>query len=316
MTLGRRLYFPPFCLDLSSDELTSGDQPLHLRPKSFAVLEYLIRHRGRLVAKEDLLDAVWPDTVVEEGALKNCIREVRSVLEDSPRVPKFIQTDHRKGYRFIAAVREEQNTLPQPTAAMVGRDLELARMEACLLDALNGQRQLIFVSGESGIGKTTLVENFVAQIMETGEIRIGCGQCIAHYGEGEAYSPILEALGQLCRGSDGKRISALLRQYAPTWCSQIPALMTTAERKQLLSRGQTEPRDRMLREMAEALELIANEFPLLLYLEDLHWSDASTIDLLALLARRKGAAKLMVVGTLRPADTVQLNAPLTALRVN
>ena len=86
---------------------------------------------------------------------------------------------------------------------MVGREAELAQLHEWWARALKGQRQVVVVTGEAGIGKTTVVDAFAAQVWGTEPAWIGRGQCIEQYGAGEAYLPLLEALGRLCRGPDG-----------------------------------------------------------------------------------------------------------------
>src|SRR5215470_14736399 len=98
------LSFPPFRLDVGDEQLWHGARAIELRPKTFAVLRYLVEHPGRLVTKEEVLNAVWPQTVVSEWVLKSCIRELREALGDEARTPQYIETVHRRGYRFIAAV--------------------------------------------------------------------------------------------------------------------------------------------------------------------------------------------------------------------
>ena len=102
--------------------------------------------------------------------------------------------------------------------------------------------------------------------------------------------PVLEALGQLCRGAGGARLVTLLRQHAPTWLVQMPWLLTPAHREQLRDELQGTTRERMLREFAEVVDTLTAETPLVLIFEDLHWSDYATLDLLALLARRRTPA--------------------------
>ena len=184
----------------------------------------------------------------------------------------------------------------------VGREEELTRLHAWLASARRGVRQMVFVTGEAGLGKTTLVEAFVTAIGSHGPLWIGHGQCVEHYGAGEAYLPVLEALGRLCRGPDGKELVALLGQQAPTWLVQMPGLLRTADLETLRRRIGGATRERMLRELAEALELLSARQPLVLVLEDLHWSDPSTLDLLAVLARRREAARLLLIGTYRPPE--------------
>ena len=96
--------FPPFQLDLSAEQLRRHTQTIALRPKTFAVLRYLVEHSGALVTKDALLDAVWSETVVSEAVLKTCVRELRQALGDNERAPQFIETVHGRGYRFIAQV--------------------------------------------------------------------------------------------------------------------------------------------------------------------------------------------------------------------
>jgi hypothetical protein len=118
---------------------------------------------------------------------------------------------------------------PQSATGMVGREAEIAELHTWLDKALQGERQIVFVTDEPGIGKTTLVDTFLDQIAADGSVWLGRGQCIEHYGAGEAYLPVLEALGRLCREPDGKRLIELLAQQAPTWLVQMPALLSAAE---------------------------------------------------------------------------------------
>ena len=129
----------------------------------------------------------------------------------------------------------------------------------------------------------------------TEDLWVGRGQCIDHYGAGEAYLPVLEALGGLAR-RDGPALIPLLRRQAPTWLVQIPASMEEAERETLSRQLFGSTQERMARELAGALEALTAERPLVLWLEDLHWSDLSTVDALAMLARRREPARLLVVG--------------------
>ena len=80
----------------------------------------------------------------------------------------------------------------------MGRETELAQLHRWLEEALQGKRQVVFVTGEAGIGKTALVDRFVAHVAAAPQIGLGRGQCIEHYGTGEAYLPVLEAFGRLC----------------------------------------------------------------------------------------------------------------------
>ena len=99
------IHFGAFRLDLVNECLWSGNKRIRQTPKDFAVLSYLVTNHGRLVRKEEILHAVWSNTVVSEGSLKVCIRRIRRVLRDKPTAPRYIETQHRRGYWFIGRVQ-------------------------------------------------------------------------------------------------------------------------------------------------------------------------------------------------------------------
>ncbi|MBI3304075.1 MAG: ATP-binding protein [Deltaproteobacteria bacterium] len=197
---------------------------------------------------------------------------------------------------------------------MVGREAELSQLYRWLEKVLEGERQIIFVTGEPGIGKTTVVEAFLQQIAAERDIWIGRGQCIEHYGAGEAYLPVLEALGRLCREPGGQFLIELLSQQAPTWLVQMPALLRATELETLQRKTRGATREGMLRELAEAVEALTAEWPLVLWLEDLQWSDVSTLDWLAFVGRRRERARLLVIGTYRPVEVIVSGHPLKGVK--
>jgi len=165
------------------------------------------------------------------------------------------------------------------------------------------------------IGKTTLVDAFEHQAAaDTPGLRIARGQCVEGYGGKEPYYPMLEALGQLCHGSAADSVVQVLAAQAPTWLVQFPALVKREQREKLQREIVGATRERMLREIADALETITAESPLLLVFEDLHWADSSTVDLISVLARRRPPARLMLVGTYRLVDLILSEHPLKAVK--
>jgi pimeloyl-ACP methyl ester carboxylesterase/DNA-binding winged helix-turn-helix (wHTH) protein len=96
--------FGPFRLDPANELLTRDGRAVKLRPKAFAMLSYLVASAGQLVTKQDLLDDLWPDAFIGDAALKTCMREIRQALDDDAQHPRYIETAHRRGYRFIAQV--------------------------------------------------------------------------------------------------------------------------------------------------------------------------------------------------------------------
>ncbi|HSC29015.1 MAG TPA: alpha/beta fold hydrolase [Vicinamibacterales bacterium] len=110
--------FGPFRLDPAAGQLRRGDHVVPLPPKAFTVLQHLVQRAGQLVTKDDLLELAWADVHVGDGALKVCIREIRRILDDDPRTPTYIETAHRRGYRFIAPVSLDAAIARAPAASI------------------------------------------------------------------------------------------------------------------------------------------------------------------------------------------------------
>ena len=180
MDAERYVLFPPFRLDTVDERIWRGSQTVVLRRKTFAVLRYLVERPDQLVTKRELLDAVWPNVYVSDIVLKVCMRELRKALGDAAKTPQFIETVHGRGYRFIAEVGSSQHSVAsrrvsassaqlrtdnwQLTTSLVGRAAELMQLHDWLDKALQGKRQIVFVTGEPGIGKTTVVEAFLQSL--------------------------------------------------------------------------------------------------------------------------------------------------------
>jgi DNA-binding winged helix-turn-helix (wHTH) protein/tetratricopeptide (TPR) repeat protein len=288
-------------------ELRRDGQPRHLEPQVFEVLAYLVRHRDRVVTKAELLDEIWGSRFVTDSALTSRVKAARRAIGDSGREQRVIRTVHGRGYRFLASVRE-LGQAPPAGADLIGREAELGRLGALYDLAAHGRRQVVFVTGEAGIGKTTLVEAFAGEVGRERAGLVARGQCLEQRGAPEPYLPVFDALGRLCQVDPGA--VALLSRVAPTWLAQMPALVEPADRADLEQRALGGTQGRMLREAAEALEAAGSDRPLVLVLEDLHWADPSTVDLLEWLARRDTPARLLVVGTYRPADALAGGAPI------
>jgi DNA-binding winged helix-turn-helix (wHTH) protein/tetratricopeptide (TPR) repeat protein len=311
--------FASFRLDTVNHSLWRGEERLSLSPKAFDVLRYLVEHADRVVPQDEILEALWPETYVNPEVIKKYILGIRKILGDQTNQPSFVATFPRRGYQFIASVREEipstiSDVAPNKIKTIVGRESARAKLEDLFHKTLQGQRQIVFITGEAGIGKTTLVDAFHLSAALNTDIRIARGQCVEGYGGKEAYYPILDALGQLLRDTDGAPIVQVISKRAPSWLVQFPSLVK-AERREALQKeiiGTT--RERMLREICDALETISGEYPLVLCLEDLHWVDPSTLDFISALARGRGPAKLLLLGTYRPADVIISQSPLKALK--
>jgi len=317
-----RLQFDLFELDERQARLTRSGRPLALPPKAFDVLCALARQPDQLVTKEALLDAVWGHQYVSESVLKTTISELRAALGDAAKQPRYIETAARRGYRFIAraeplgespgpfaaAPREPADGTMRPEA-LIGRQAARHWLHAAWREALAGRRQITWLAGEAGIGKTTLIQHVAAEL---GPASVAQGQCVEQHGAGEPYLPVLEALASLCRADAA--LPALLRSVAPTWLLQLPWLSSEAERETLRSQLAGIGQQRMLRELGELLDQYTQQRPLLLVTEDLHWSDQATLRAIDHVARRRAPARLMWLASFRLAEVIAADHPLKALR--
>jgi predicted ATPase len=312
MAQEHEITFGPFRLETPPGRLWRGDHLIPLRPRSLAMLRYLAAHPGRLVTKAEVQQHVWAGTHITPNVLRVCVREIRAALDDAAGAPRYLATVGRQGYRWLGGDDPEMPP-PRPLDFLVGRRGEVALVAGWGQQAAHGTRQLVFVSGEAGVGKTTVVEMVLARLGTGSGMRTARGQCVEHYGEGEPYLPFLEALGRLGQGPERDAVCAVLRRYAPMWLVHLPGLVSEPELERLQGRLYGLRPARMLRELAEALEVLTADRALVLLLEDLQWSDHATVEALAYLAQRPEPARLLVLGTYRPVEVLLQGHPLRGM---
>ncbi|HET9388249.1 MAG TPA: AAA family ATPase, partial [Steroidobacteraceae bacterium] len=325
------LRFDAFELDEINARLTRDGRPVPLPPKALAVLCALARHPGQLVTKNALLDAVWGHRHVSESVLKTTISQLRAALSDDARQPRFIETASRFGYRFISPGIEVQRTSgtaaaqaiapasavrppaiaseAPKSAALIGRQAALMRLRESWQQTLAGECQLVWIAGEAGIGKSTLIQSFLTEVPLSA---IAHGQCVEHFGTSEPYLPLLEAIRDLCRRDP--QLPMIVRSVAPTWLLQMPWLTTESERAALHRELAGAHPNRMVREMREILHQYTERQPLVLVLEDLHWSDHATLNMMEHLARGPRAVRILLIGSYRLTQIIAENHPLRSLR--
>jgi len=335
--------FGQYELDTRVYELRQSGVVRPVEPQVFDVLAYLVQNRDRVVSKGELLEKLWPDRFVSETTLTSRLKEARKAVGDTGEKQAVIRTQRGRGYRFVAEIVErgepeiaegapsadargaarselplDGGTMeitiagPSDRSGFVGRKAELDRLGDILGRAASGTRQIAFVTGDAGAGKTTLIDTFLAGLPSEKPVLVARGQCVEYRGSAEPYMPLLDAFARLCGGSHRDRLIPLLKSVAPSWIVQMPSVASDAELDAIRARSGASG-ERMLRELGLMLDRLTAETPLVLVLEDLHWSDYATLDAIDLLAKQTEPARLMIVGTWRPSDVKAARHPVYAL---
>ena len=283
-------------LDLAKYELRHSGVAVPVERQVFEVLAYLVEHRDRVVTKEELLDNIWGDRFVSESALTSRIKTARRAIGDDGSRQALIRTSHGRGYRFVGTIAGEVPSVEPPRAGrhpphLAGRRRELGELNERLARARDGDRQVVFVAGSPGIGKTTVVQEFLGSLPP--DVLVGVGQCVELRGTGEAYLPVLGAIRQACGGANGHALVERLVEVAPNWVLQLPGVISAERADALRVRAVGAAGDSKLRELVDAVCSAEPAAPLLvLALEDLQWSDGSTLDLLDALAADRRPARV------------------------
>ena len=298
MCLSSVYEFGQFVVDVRERVMRRSGMQVPLTPKAFDTLVVLLRHHGRLVTKDELMRQVWPDSFVEEGSLTFNIGALRRALGHCD-VDPYIETVPRHGYRFVAAISGRAvPTLPRRT---VGRSRDLTELEAVIESVRQGRGCLVCVSGEPGIGKTTLIEEFLEQrSRDRHPHRIGRGRCSERLAGTGAYLPLLEAFHSLLHGPSAAACQRALETHAPSWYAQ---LLPQRGETDLSGPGVSAPsRERLKWEVAAFFHAIAADQPVVLFFDDVQWADTATIDVVAYLATRFDALPLLICAAYRPSE--------------
>jgi DNA-binding winged helix-turn-helix (wHTH) protein len=327
-----RYAFAECILDTRLYTLHRQGTTVRLRPKAFQVLQYLLEHRDHMVSKDELCTHVWPGQFISDATLEGCITLARRAIGDNGRVQRFIESRRGYGYRFVGSVQEEAVSLPnreavataqrippilpqapeQPQA--VGREAEWRATLQVVRHGPHWSAPSGVRDGGSGTGENDLGRGVHRRSRAPSASADRARAVYRALGSGESYLPVLEAFGRLCREPGGHELIECFARYAPAWLVQMPWLVSTTEFEALQLQVVGATRERMLRELAEALESLTAVQPLMLVLEDLHWSDYSTLDVLAMLVRRREPARLLVLGTYCPEDVLRQGHPLQTVQ--
>ncbi|MGI8836139.1 MAG: serine/threonine-protein kinase PknK [Pyrinomonadaceae bacterium] len=254
------------------------------------------------------------DLIIERALAKGKERRYSSASEmgDALRSLRATITGSWTGFPIVY----DPDLLEHAGPSFVGREPEMKKLDGFLQQAVAGTGRVVFITGEPGIGKTSLSDEFLRRARKQYPgLLVARGRCVEQYGTGEAYLPFLDAMAALLNGPGRERIAAVMRTYAPTWVMELPTAFVTSgslERLQQETIGAT--RERMMRELGDALGMLATSSPIVLLLEDLHWADPSSVDLLRHLSQRIVSQHLLIAGTFRPEDIERSNHPLKSYK--
>lgn len=323
----RGYVFDGFRLSVDGTLLVRDGTPLALAPKVLRTLLVLVERAGEVVTKGDLLQSIWPDSFVEDTGLTRNISLLRQALRDDGQ--RFIVTVPRIGYRFVAPLaRVDTPAAPAPAAPaasyahppgtsrawrghpIVGRDHERAALRAAFDAACEGSGGMIAVTGEPGIGKSTIVEEFLSGLPPL--CRVGRGRCSERLAAAEPHLPLLEAIDELI--AEDVAAAAALRRFAPTWCAHVSPRSHGSSGLQPGPETRTGSAQRLLRELTICLEEISRDRPVVMFIDDLHWSDLSTVDVIAHLAGRVSRMRVLLVVTYRPSEVMATDHSFGRLR--
>jgi predicted ATPase len=203
------------------------------------------------------------------------------------------------------------------TRPTVGRQHELAALHRGFEEARAGSGLLLCVTGEAGLGKTTLVESFLGELATKGNtFSMARGRCSERLAGAEAYLPFLEALDSLLQGEGGASTAKLMKLLAPTWYLQLVPLATDdPSLADVLTEAKSATQERRKREVGVFLYELSRQRPLVIFLDDVHWADPSSVDLLSYLGIRCSAWRLLLVLTYRPSDLLRSQHPFGPVKL-
>lgn len=309
--------FGPFRLDTATQLLCNDESCVHLAPKVYRLLLYFLLHSGRLLSHEELFNAVWDGRIVDDSALRLAVNSLRNVLQDDSKAPHYILTVCKRGYRFLALVTvleccriaeaNEAGLLhyrlqAQASPARFECTQELVELQESFQIASNGIRRLVFMQGDQSIGKTALLDSFLAKVQYPG-LSVLRTRCVQMGGVVEPFLPLLEALQRRCREPNGRLIIERLNHLAPTWLYQMLNVLDSDEIAMLYPKVSHINTGRMLREGADFFETLSDNSTFILILDNAQWCDDFTLDFLNFMMFRCSPAKLLIIVSFRLGDS-------------
>ena len=293
-----------FALGILFYELLTGQHPFHAA-SPLAVLHGITNDAPVPPSRMGIEVPAWADQLVLECLQKEArLRPSASEVASRLRAPS--------GVVAVAPAAP----LARPAGRIVGRERELDELIAAFDRAREGSGCMVTVSGEPGLGKTSLVEEFLATITASGHARVARGRCSERLAGSEAYLPFLEALDDLLRSESHGSLARVVKSVAPNWYAQVRSAGHDSSAERALTEAGTGSPHRMKREMASLLEEASRLHPVVLFLDDLHWADGSTVDLLGYLSDRLSTMRMLIVATFRPSELAQTRHPFLSLKLD
>ena len=330
---GRIVRFGGFELDIKAGELRRRGRAVRLQDKPLQVLIFLLsKPTSVLVTREEIQEHIWGSSrfLAFEDSLNQAVRKLREALRDSASSPRFIETIPRRGYRFLVATDEEATGASPPPAGTavgplsptkaqgltVGRRSELSKLDAVLQAAREDGGRLFCIAGEAGIGKTTLVETFLGGLTRELDCHVARGRCSERLSGAEAYLPILDGLESLTRGPRAEIVKNALLEVAPSWYAQMADVRPSSFPSAVVAAdAASASQERKKREFVSLLESLTRERPVIMFIDDVHWADVSTVDLLSYAIPHSHSLPVLVFATYRPSDMLLANHPFGEVKL-
>ena len=293
-----------FALGIVLYEMTAGVRPFVART-SLGVMASILSDQPAPLSRLNPAVPFALDALVQ-----------RMLAKDPSRRPTAREVDDELGALQGGVTMAAQAAAVAATRNTVGREAERAALRQAYARAKEGRSLLLAVSGEPGIGKTSLVEDFLTELTLSPDRPIVTrGRCSERLAGAEAYLPILEAIDNLLHRTTGETVDSVMKAVAPTWYVQVanPAADKTAI-AQVRADAPAVSQERLKRELGAFFQEISRAQPVVVFLDDLHWADVSTVDILNYLAGRFADMRVLVLATYRPAEMALAQHPFLNIR--
>lgn len=296
-----RLVFDGFELDREGCQLYRDGSRVALEPRALELLRYFVDHPARLITRDELVEQVWRVRALSEGVLASTVAKLRKALGQAPDAREPLETVRGRGYLWHALARPAQRTLASDP--FVARAAPLAQLRAALEQAARGDGQLWLVTGDAGIGKTRLLRE-----LEQPALALGYRSWWGAGYDAEAAPPYWPWV-EILRAAHLQLGAAGFRSHLP---GHFAALAQLAPELFDGSAGQAAARNQrfaLMDELSQFLESCSREQPLLLVIDDLHWADAATAEVLAFAARALRRRRILLIASLRDSELALSTAP-------